>query len=124
VKLLLERKADMESEHEQYFYKRPLSLAADNEHEHVVKVLLESKANIDSTDTMNRTSLSWAAERGDRAVAELLLKRNGNTEHRDYDGNTPLALAVMYGPEAIVNLLLEEMPILTPKLAKVRHRCA
>ncbi|KAH8598548.1 ankyrin repeat-containing domain protein, partial [Bisporella sp. PMI_857] len=53
----------------------PLSWAAENGHEAVVKLLLDtSKVDIDSQDYKNsQTPLSWAAENGHEAVVKLLL---------------------------------------------------
>ena len=48
----------------------PLSLAAENGYEGVVKLLLEKAADIDSKDTNDgRTPLWWAAGNGHEAVA-------------------------------------------------------
>ncbi|KAF2192361.1 ankyrin, partial [Zopfia rhizophila CBS 207.26] len=51
----------------------PLSWAAENGREAVVKLLLETgKVDVDSKDNYGRTPLSWAAERGHEAVVKLL----------------------------------------------------
>ena len=52
----------------------PLSWAAENGHEAVVKLLLEHKAEAESKDKWDRTPLSWAAENGHEAVVKLLLE--------------------------------------------------
>jgi ankyrin repeat protein len=52
----------------------PLSWAACNGHEAIVKLLLATgKAEIDSKDKNGRTPLSWAEENGYEAVVKLLL---------------------------------------------------
>jgi ankyrin repeat protein len=51
----------------------PLSWAARNGHEAVVKLLVETgKADVDSRDNYGQTLLSWAAGNGHEAVVKLL----------------------------------------------------
>ncbi|PVH70389.1 hypothetical protein DL98DRAFT_389862, partial [Cadophora sp. DSE1049] len=54
------------------FNRTLLSWAAGNGHEAVVKLLLESGAEVDCKDKDGRTSLSWAAGSGHEAVVKLL----------------------------------------------------
>ena len=57
----------------------PLSWAAENGHEAVVKLLLEKEGvEPDSKDNeYGQTPLSWAAENGHEAVVKLLLEKDG-----------------------------------------------
>jgi ankyrin repeat protein len=51
----------------------PLSRAAQNGHEAVVRLLVEKGAGLESKDVFGRrTPLSWAAENGHEAMAKLL----------------------------------------------------
>jgi hypothetical protein len=87
----------------------PLSWAAENGHEAVVKLLLEKGADLESKDNNGRTPLSWAAENGHEAVVKLLLEKGADLESKDeYNGQTPLSWAAENGHEAVVKLLLEK----------------
>ena len=50
----------------------PLSWAARDGHEAIVKLLLEKGADIKAKDNNGQTPLSWAAEKGHEAVVKLL----------------------------------------------------
>ena len=85
----------------------PLSWAAENGHEAVVKLLLTRDAEADSKDENGRTPLSWAAENGHEAVVKLLITRDAKANSKDNYGRTPLLWAAKNGHEAVVKLLVE-----------------
>jgi hypothetical protein len=87
----------------------PLSYAAANGHEAVVKLLVErDDVEADSKDKDGGTPLSFAAENGHEAVVRLLVERDDvEADLKDKDGRTPLSYAAAYGHEAVVRLLVE-----------------
>ncbi|KAI9861740.1 MAG: hypothetical protein M1813_005089 [Trichoglossum hirsutum] len=87
----------------------PLSRAAENGHEAVVKLLLATeKIDPDSKDNNGQTPLSQAARNGHEAVVKLLLATEKiDPDSKDNnDGWTPLSQAARNGHEAVVKLLL------------------
>jgi ankyrin repeat protein len=72
----------------------PLSWAAENGHETVVKLLLATgKVDVDLKDIHGRTPLSWAAGNGHEAViTSLLATSKADVNLKDIHGRTP------YGP--------------------------
>jgi ankyrin repeat protein len=62
----------------------PLSLAAGNVHEAVVKLLLEKNADIETKDKYRRMPLSLAAGNGHKAVVKLLLGKGAHKSHDLY----------------------------------------
>ncbi|KAL5585678.1 hypothetical protein FOVSG1_013370 [Fusarium oxysporum f. sp. vasinfectum] len=90
----------------------PLSYAAAQGHEAVVKLLLATdKIDADSKDIRGRTPLSFAAGRGHEAVVKLLLTDStGNVKPNLEDewGRTPLSHAAGRGHEAVVKLLVAD----------------
>ena len=85
----------------------PLSLAAWNGHEAVVKLLVErDDVEADSKDDGGWTPLSLAAWNGHEAVVKLLVERDDvEADSKDNDGRTPLYQADRNGHEAVVKLL-------------------
>ncbi|KAL8318557.1 hypothetical protein RB597_005710 [Gaeumannomyces tritici] len=86
----------------------PLSRAAVNGHEAVVKQLLATgSVDVDSKDNSGQTPLSLAAGRGHEAVVKQLLATGSvDVDSKDNYGQTPLSLAAEYGHEAVVKQLL------------------
>ena len=85
----------------------PLSHAAENGHEGVVRVLLNRGADPNSTDKSGRTPLSWAVLNGHETVAKYLLKGNTFMNTEDNHRWTPLTLAIQCRNLSIVELLLD-----------------
>ncbi|KAE8330619.1 ankyrin repeat-containing domain protein [Aspergillus sergii] len=87
----------------------PLICAAAHGYTRIVRLLLDSGADIEANDLRcGRTPLSWAARKGHDAVAELLLNRGAELESLDsFARRTPLSWAAFSGYEAVAKLLLE-----------------
>ncbi|KFZ23699.1 hypothetical protein V502_01827 [Pseudogymnoascus sp. VKM F-4520 (FW-2644)] len=85
----------------------PLSWAAGNGHEDVVKLLLVNNAEVNLKDTLyGQTPLSWASGHG--TVVKLLLVNGAEIDSKDITGRTPLSLAANTGQEAVLKLLIEK----------------
>jgi hypothetical protein len=85
-----------------------LHLASENGHEAVVKLLLETKADVNVQDNDGGTALYLAARHGHEAVVKLLLEAKADVNVQDnYVGVTALHRAALNGHEAVVKLLLE-----------------
>ncbi|KAK3935206.1 hypothetical protein QBC46DRAFT_462203 [Diplogelasinospora grovesii] len=86
----------------------PLSWAAENGNEAVVKMLLDTgKVDVDAKDNSGWTPLSWAAAKGREAVVKMLLD-TGKVDvdaKDDENGQTPLSWAAGNGREAVVKML-------------------
>ncbi|KAK3995729.1 hypothetical protein QBC44DRAFT_347984 [Cladorrhinum sp. PSN332] len=89
----------------------PLSYAAGEGHEGVVKLLLdmwEADADAVSWVPEGRTPLSYAAEKGHEKVVKLLLQSHRvDPDTRDEGGQSPLYWAAFKGNPAVVEILLE-----------------
>ncbi|KAH6664150.1 hypothetical protein B0J14DRAFT_661457 [Halenospora varia] len=64
----------------------PLSWAAQNGHEGLVKLLLKANAGVDSKgDGYGQKPLSWAAQNGHEGIVKLLLKANADVDYSKGD---------------------------------------
>ncbi|KAK7404060.1 hypothetical protein QQX98_010146 [Neonectria punicea] len=86
----------------------PLSYAAANGREAIVRQLIDKGAALEIADNDGWTSLLHAAVHGHEAVARLLLEKGAAIEVAGKDGRTPLLHAAVHGHEAVVWLLLEK----------------
>jgi ankyrin repeat protein len=69
--------------------------------------LLSSGADVNVSDTYNRTPLHFAALNGDAELASLLLKHGANVNAQHDTGLTPLHYAAWYGYTEVAKLLLD-----------------
>jgi hypothetical protein len=75
----------------------PLSWAAENGHEAVVRLLLEKGAELESKDNYSQTPLLWATRNGHEAVVRLLLEKGAGLESKDNCSRTILLWTVRRG---------------------------
>lgn len=71
-----------------------LHLASKEGHVHVVKELLERKANVNAATKKGNTALHIASLAGQLDVVELLVKHGANVDCRSQNGFTPLYMYV------------------------------
>lgn len=90
------------------FGKTPLTHAAEENYEAVVRLLCAAKGvNVNLADERGWAPLSYAADRGFEAVVRLLLATEEiDVNSRDNEGRTPLSHAAGKGQVAIVKHLL------------------
>ncbi|KAJ5213561.1 hypothetical protein N7449_000730 [Penicillium cf. viridicatum] len=69
----------------------PLSWAAENGYDAVVKQLLEADVDVDAKDNNGRTPLSWAAGNGHDAVVKQLLEADVDVDPKDGYARTSLS---------------------------------
>ena len=72
----------------------------------LAELLVESGADVQSTDDTGRSPLHYAALCGSRDVAEILLANRVDANARNDFGGTPLHGAVLFGSKDVVELLL------------------
>ncbi|KAL1673724.1 ankyrin repeat-containing domain protein [Schizophyllum commune] len=82
-------------------------LAACNNHEDVVCLLLTKGADIDNCDKDGWTSLHWAVLLGQLSTARLLLERGANVNAVSNAYPTPLHIATHLGHIDIIRLLVD-----------------
>ena len=96
----------------------PLTWAARNGHEEVVKILLgREEVDPDEPDDYGQTPLSYAAAKGNEEVVNILLQWEGvNCDKPDNRGRTPLSYAAQNGRLGVVKILLGQEKISPDRL--------
>jgi ankyrin repeat protein len=81
-----------------------LMVAATHDDEHVVELLINLKAKIDTQDLSGETALMKASREGKQKIVELLLKNNANTNLINEEGETALDIALLMNRDNIIKL--------------------
>ena len=79
---------------------------ARTHNDRIIKMLIQSGADVNSLDDEGNSPLYKAAKSGHKAIARLLLNADANIEATDEEGTTPLREAFQYGHANVVQLLL------------------
>jgi len=86
---------------------RALVYASGNGEFEIVKLLIDSKADVAPRDTSGRTPLYWASFRGSGTIVKLLLENGANANDKNNDGTPTLLVAALSGDPGVIRLLLD-----------------
>ena len=85
----------------------PLMLASGKGHSHVVRILLNKRANASIVAGGGITALHASAGEGHLAVCKMLVNAGANVEAATTEGVTPLHMAAEYGHCEVMSMLIE-----------------
>ncbi|KAJ6247862.1 cyclin-dependent kinase inhibitor 2c [Anaeramoeba flamelloides] len=86
----------------------PIHLAAINGHLHILRILVEKKANIRKRDFLGSTPLHLMCSKHSPLVnARLLISKGANINAVDNDGFVPLMRAIVHRSNQMMEILLE-----------------
>jgi ankyrin repeat protein len=106
VNLLLARGADIKGR-DTVGEDTPLSIAVCEREEDIVKILLDHKANVNTTDNELRTPLHHACMRHQGGIVKMLLEYGANVDAQNNDLATLLSLACYVDSKDIIKILLK-----------------
>lgn len=85
----------------------PLMMAAEKDHAHVVKILLNKGANVSISSRTGFSALTYSVGHGHVPATKLLLEAGADVEVKTEAGCTPLHLAVDRGHSHVTRLMIE-----------------
>ena len=85
----------------------PLHIAAFKGHAHIIRLLHQAKADLESGDNFGQTPLHMAGANGHRECAALLLLLGAKIDSLNEDNDTPIHYASREGKTDTVKLLIE-----------------
>ena len=106
VKALVERGVSVESGRHVVLYKTPLMFAIENEHENVVRYLLEKGSNVQHKTIYGDTPLLMAANKENLNIFEMIHMRGADPKIKNRMGFDTLILAVFNLNTDIIEYLL------------------
>tara|TARA_B100001758_G_scaffold26273_1_gene18348 strand:- start:72 stop:560 length:489 start_codon:yes stop_codon:yes gene_type:complete len=89
------------------YYGPPLFYASSLNKLKIVKILLESNADVNIKNNLNRTPLIWSTICGNNDMVELLINSKANKKIEDNNYFTALLYAIKYNHNNIIKLLEE-----------------
>lgn len=93
VKMLLDRSANPNVSTDRYGHRTPLHWAVSNFDVQSIKALVDSGANVNTTDDYGNTPLMVAATTTDRDTVKFLVENGADVNLKSRDGSTALSLA-------------------------------
>ena len=88
-------------------HKAPLHFASLENKPEVVKLLIDSGANVNIKDHYSSTPLHNSAVKGHTRVTQVLLENGAEVDEKNSDGDTPLGEAALYGHTEDAKILIE-----------------
>jgi ankyrin repeat protein len=94
-----------------------LLTAASHGNQDIVKLLINSGADINALDGNRETSLHKASYKGHKTVIEILISNGANIDAESGDGSTPLSIAALYHHQETAQLLIEYGAVINSDIA-------
>ncbi len=82
-------------------------LAAQKGNSRLVKLLIDSQADINARDSLNCTALMWASARGRLDTVKLLLKNGAKPELKNFAGESALTMTTDAAMQDVINQFMK-----------------